>query len=63
MHILLLMLWCIECDAHTGEQMMHILATMHSEKCTCSWDMMPVMLVSMTCLLMQLAGNKRDNIE
>jgi hypothetical protein len=36
---------------------------MHSEKCTCSWDMMLVMLVSMTCLLMQLAGNKGDNIE
>jgi hypothetical protein len=25
--------------------------------------MMLVMLVSMTCLLMQLAGHKRDNIE
>jgi hypothetical protein len=25
--------------------------------------MMPVMLVSMTCLLMQLAGNKGNNIE
>jgi hypothetical protein len=36
---------------------------MHSEKCTCSWDMMLVMLVSMTCLLMQLAGSKGDNIE
>jgi hypothetical protein len=34
---------------------------MHSEKCTCSWDMMLVMLVSMTCLLMQLAGNMGNN--
>jgi hypothetical protein len=33
-----------------------------SEECTCSWDMMLVMLVSMTCLPMQLAGNQGTTI-
>jgi hypothetical protein len=31
---------------------------MHNEECTCLWDMMLVTLVRMTCLPMQLAGDK-----
>jgi hypothetical protein len=36
---------------------------LHSEECSCLWDMMLVMLVRMTCLPMQLASDKGDNIE
>jgi hypothetical protein len=63
--MLMLMLWCIECGVHADERIMlmdmniYALAMMRTEECTCSWDMMLVMLVSMTCLPMQLVGNKR----